>query len=182
MLRFHKACPCGFRKCGLGGNLFFQLGNGACLTVTCCGNLEVLDVSPMFQAGAVGKFVLGGVNKIFLRIIFDNGLFPDGERHTLFVLCKSLFLNAFFYPFLGVFGSQRLCAATDKTLSVQRAEGDKFMRFFPGVMTESSCSRQRSSLRRLFKNNAIGIWVLAGESIEEWLKIKGFKAWWGSLE
>lgn len=25
-----------------------------------------------------------------------------------------------------------------------------------------------------FKNNAIGIWVLAGESIEEWLKIKFF--------
>ena len=28
--------------------------------------------------------------------------------------------------------------------------------------------------RRLFRNNAIGILVLAGESIEEWLKIKGF--------
>ena len=34
--------------------------------------------------------------------------------------------------------------------------------------------------RRLFPNDAIGIWVLAGESVEEWLKIKGFKAWWGS--
>ena len=34
--------------------------------------------------------------------------------------------------------------------------------------------------RRLFPNDAIGFWVLAGESIEEWLKIKGFKAWWGS--
>ncbi len=66
MLRFHKACPCRFRKCGLGGNLFFKLRNGACLTVTCCGNLEVLDVGPMFQAGAIGKLVLGGVNKVFL--------------------------------------------------------------------------------------------------------------------
>ena len=28
--------------------------------------------------------------------------------------------------------------------------------------------------RRLFKNNAIGIWVLSGESIEEWFKIKVF--------
>ena len=28
--------------------------------------------------------------------------------------------------------------------------------------------------RRLFRNNAIGILALAGESIEEWLKIKGF--------
>ena len=28
--------------------------------------------------------------------------------------------------------------------------------------------------------DAIGIWVLAGESMEEWLKIEGFKAWWGS--
>ncbi len=28
--------------------------------------------------------------------------------------------------------------------------------------------------------NYIQQWVLAGESIEEWLKIKGFKAWWGS--
>jgi hypothetical protein len=26
----------------------------------------------------------------------------------------------------------------------------------------------------------MGFWVLAGKSIEEWLKIKGFKAWWGS--
>ena len=34
--------------------------------------------------------------------------------------------------------------------------------------------------RRLFRNNAIGILALAGESIEEWLKIKGFWAWWGS--
>ena len=66
MLRFYKARPCGFRKCGLGSNLFFKLGNGACLTVTCCGNLEVLDVSPMFQAWAVGEFFLGGVNKVFL--------------------------------------------------------------------------------------------------------------------
>jgi len=24
--------------------------------------------------------------------------------------------------------------------------------------------------------------VLADKSIEEWIKIKGFKAWWGSLE
>ena len=34
--------------------------------------------------------------------------------------------------------------------------------------------------RRLFPIDAIGIWVLAGESIEEWLKIKGFKVWWDS--
>ena len=27
---------------------------------------------------------------------------------------------------------------------------------------------------RLFKNNAIGIWVPVGKSIDEWLKIKGF--------
>ena len=28
--------------------------------------------------------------------------------------------------------------------------------------------------------NYIQQWVLAGESIEEWLKIKGVNAWWGS--
>lgn len=38
-------------------------------------------------------------------------------------------------------------------------------------MEESDVIKQ---FRRQFPNDAIGIWVLAGESIEEWLKIKGF--------
>ena len=44
-------------------------------------------------------------------------------------------------------------------------------------MEESDVIKQ---FRRLFPNDAIGIWVRTGKSIEEWLKIKGFKAWWGS--
>ena len=36
--------------------------------------------------------------------------------------------------------------------------------------------------RRLFQNNAIGFFELSGKSIEEWLKIKVFKAWWGSSQ
>ncbi|NBJ94507.1 hypothetical protein D5281_18465 [bacterium 1xD42-62] len=48
--------------------------------------------------------------------------------------------------------------------------------FYPGVKVIKISQRHR----RLFPNDAIGIWVLTGKSIEEWLKIKGFKAWWGS--
>lgn len=83
-----------FCKRGLGGNLLFKLCDRACLTVACGGDLEVLDVSPMFQTGAFGKLILAGVNEILLGIISDKGLLPNGERRTLFVLCKLFFRNA----------------------------------------------------------------------------------------
>ena len=124
MLCFHEALPCGFCERRLGGDLLFKLCDRACLTVACGGDLEVLDVSPMFQTGAFGKLIPGGVDEVFLGIISDDRFLPDGERRTLFVLYKFLFRNALPDPFFGVFSSQRLCAATDKTLPVQRAEGD----------------------------------------------------------
>lgn len=52
-----------------------------------------------------------------------------------------------------------------------------------GIMLDRmSLSVKNQWLRRLFRIDAIGIWGLAGKSIKEWLKIKVFKDWWGSLQ
>ncbi len=60
--------------------------------------------------------------------------------------------------------------------------GYVFRRVERGTVKKLSLKYIQHRYRRLFRNNAIGFLVLTGKSMEEWLKIKGFKAWWGSLE
>lgn len=130
-----------------------KLGNGAVIVTVVCAEQEytagVADTLAVANAVLTPEQIPRGVNEAFLGIIPDKGLLPGGERDTLFILCKRLLCNALLYPFFGVFGSQRLCAATDETLPVQRAERDKFVCVFPEVLAfdfVAFCPDQRNAV------------------------------------
>ena len=69
-------------------------------------------------------------NEPFGRIVPDDRFLAGRERDALCRLLQSLVLDPFPDAFFGVISAKRFYAATDKTLTVKRAEGDIFEGIF----------------------------------------------------